>query len=202
MARVEIGADGLPNGKFLYRDLGDTAIDLQYRKQIGRRNPRRLPRISERFDIDYRTGEKVASRFANVSYFSEGFLYNLDQRLPEWSKRGLIGRVQRTSWLRGENRYFRTMLDAELGRAYAEMTGSARAPGGLQARTERGRKLMVQRFAQSGKKRPRPLARPRNSPIKLVNRIPPGHAQAGENPAARGHGPAGPRAQRGARAGR
>jgi hypothetical protein len=200
---LEVGADGLPTGRFFYRDLGDTAIDLKYRKQIGRRNPRRLPRIADRFDTDYRTGDKVSSRFANATtYYAEGFLYNIDQRLPGWAKRTIIGPVPRTSRLLGDNKLFRIMFDQELERVFMEMTGAATGPqdpSELEARTEEARAIYVERFRASGAVRPRPLARPRKSPVVLVNRLPQRRQAAAKSPVPREMPSAAARKRRSAR---
>lgn len=121
---VVLGRDGLPNGRFFHRDLGDAAVDIPYRERLGIATPRSLPRFARNLSDDYRTGEKVSSRFANVGhYFGEGFLFNLDQRLNSWIERGWLSRGRRVA-----EHHFRNQLYQELERSFRRMTQMPAGP--------------------------------------------------------------------------
>jgi len=87
---IELDEHGLPNGKFVFRDLGGFDVDFAYRKKIGAPLVKSLPFVDD-FNKEYHQYElQNAIRGSLYNHFEGGFVYNLDQYIPEWMGEGLI----------------------------------------------------------------------------------------------------------------
>jgi hypothetical protein len=84
-----IGPDGLPNGEFAHWDLGGFSLDLKYREENHLPVPDQLPNIRG-VDLDY-SQDAVVKRYRSLKmHFVNGVIYNLDQRIPMWVKKGWL----------------------------------------------------------------------------------------------------------------
>lgn len=87
---IGLNARGLPNGEFMHRDFGGFNIDFKHFSELEMQRPDHLPVINS-LDEDYH--QKFHSKSIQQSletYFEQGFIYNLDQKVPTWIKKGWV----------------------------------------------------------------------------------------------------------------
>lgn len=125
---LEVGANGQPTGKFVHRDFGGFNVDFDFRAAQHLAQPSQLASITT-VAKDYKN-----DRFGGAehmmkkldSFFYGGFVYNLDQEVPGWSRQGLLG-AQGGTVASGS---FKSMLVAELEGQYKQLTGQEVRLGG------------------------------------------------------------------------
>jgi hypothetical protein len=78
---IQIGKDGLPSGKFVYRDFGGFNIDLNYRRGKGLAMPAHLPVIESESKDYHQEFHRQALRQSIETYFEGGFLFGLGQEM-------------------------------------------------------------------------------------------------------------------------
>lgn len=89
---LELGEDGLPTGKYIFRDLGGFDVDFQYRAALKLPKANSLPFIND-FAKEYHQSELDGALLRSVyNHYAGGFVYNLDKFLPQWMEQGLIAR--------------------------------------------------------------------------------------------------------------
>ncbi|MBK9072947.1 MAG: hypothetical protein IPL79_18400 [Myxococcales bacterium] len=94
---MEIGEDGQPTGRFMHRDFGGFAADLDYRASLGMAEVADLPVLTT-VAQDYRA-ERTRGDLGNLErYFAQGFVYNIDVALRRWGLDGGAGRRGLTRW--------------------------------------------------------------------------------------------------------
>lgn len=109
---IGIGSDGLPNGKFLHRDFGGFNIDFNYRESKSLPIPKNMPVINDIKEDYHQKYSKNSLKQSIHTYFSEGFIYNIDQNLSQWSKEGLIPSYPKNN----SKSVFKNMLYDELAK--------------------------------------------------------------------------------------
>jgi hypothetical protein len=116
---LEVGRDGLPTGNFVHRDFGGFNLDFAFRRERALAMPGELPKITT-VDKDYKNDRFGAPEHQVGkldSFFYGGFVYNLDQSVPGWGRRGWVN----ASGVRSGD--FKRMLCSELESQYGALTG-------------------------------------------------------------------------------
>ncbi|MBY0416195.1 MAG: hypothetical protein K2Q18_18625, partial [Bdellovibrionales bacterium] len=109
---IGLGEDMLPNGEFLHRDFGGFHIDFDFRKKNKLKIPKNLPVIHTlKYDYHRRPHDTALATSLHI-YFTGGFVFNLDQNVPEWAKAGLIAEYKN----QGKERFFETLVYKELAK--------------------------------------------------------------------------------------
>lgn len=98
---VLIGLDknGQPNGQFMHRDFGGFNMDLKSFRKLQTARPAKLPSVTT-LTADYHQMHIESSINQGIeTYFDQGFVFNLDQKLPMWAKRGWIPEYRNLGFL-------------------------------------------------------------------------------------------------------
>lgn len=99
---VLIGLDqnGLPNGKFMHRDFGGFNLDLKSFRKLNTLIPSELPHVTS-ISEDYHQKFSVSSVNESLeTFFEQGFVYNLDKKMPDWVTKGWISNYKSWSFSR------------------------------------------------------------------------------------------------------
>lgn len=87
---IGLNSKGLPDGTFTHRDFGGFNMDLGAFDELETLTPKKLPTATNVTE-DYHQKHVASSVNQGLeTFFENGFVYNLDQKLPEWVKRGWI----------------------------------------------------------------------------------------------------------------
>jgi hypothetical protein len=158
---LELGRDGLPTGRFFHRDFGGFNVDFEHRRAVGRPVPRDLPVITGLRE-DYFVDKHVASLDHLEIYFGQGFVYNLDQKLPRWQKKGWLKRPARERLLGATS--FMELLRRHTEKAFGEVSGARvtlRTLADLPAATHEARRgVLAGKAPPRGERAPAAGARP------------------------------------------
>jgi hypothetical protein len=94
---IGLDANGMPNGKFMHRDFGGFNLDLESFAKLNTLLPKALPSITSVAEDYHQKFSKSSVNESLEVFFEQGFVYNLDQKLPEWVKKGWIGEYPRST---------------------------------------------------------------------------------------------------------
>lgn len=127
---IGIDSNGIPNGTFMHRDFGGFNVNLDKQKNSKLNIPRALPQLTDA-NSDYH--QKFHNKSIDQSiqtYFENGFIYNLDKKLPLWVQQGWISSYKG----KHEHRRFTQMLYQILAEELASVSNNKISPSPLQLR--------------------------------------------------------------------
>ncbi len=87
---IGLNSRGLPSGEFMHRDFGGFNMDLKSFNQLHMKTPENLPVINNLREDYHQSFHAKSVNQSLETYFEQGFIYNLDQKMPEWVKQGWI----------------------------------------------------------------------------------------------------------------
>lgn len=117
---IGLDANNLPNGEFMHRDFGGFNLDLKNFERLKTLLPKNLPTI-QGIEEDYHQRFSEASINQSLEiFFEQGFIYNLEQKMPEWVRQGWIADYRTNG--RFDKKIFSKILYKTLSEEIARLT--------------------------------------------------------------------------------
>ncbi len=128
---IGLNSKNLPNEKFMHRDFGGFNLDLESFKRLQTMSPAKLPTATTVVE-DYHQKHVGSSVNQGLeTYFDQGFVFNLDQKLPEWVRNGWIIEYRKLDSLgrANEKGLFSKMIYETMTEEFARLTKNQAQPG-------------------------------------------------------------------------
>lgn len=123
---IGLNSEGLPDGTFMHRDFGGFNLNLEAFPKLETMRPTLLPRATTVFEDYHQNFVRSSVNQGLQTYFDQGFVYNLDQKLPQWVKKGWIPEYGERNlfFLNSTDQLFSKMIYAVMAEEFGKLTDS------------------------------------------------------------------------------